>query len=198
MDVSIGYLLAAVCAPAIIIASAGAIRRRNVPPLEDAESQPEQGMLEQRRRKGYTSTSVLAVLVIVASSAALYVPLHLSDFRKWQCAVRDAGTGTVVLERFKSQSRNFNSTPQASHIPTIQTYFDAGMFYSYGFDHIEALNMFTRAGKEDAESKCSLCTWGKAYALGPFVNRVCLPSETCYNFGIKKLPGWDVFPTVCV
>lgn len=177
-----GYLLAAVCAPAIIIASAGAIRRRNIPPLQDTQSEPEQGTLEQRRRKGYASASVLTVLAIAATSTLVYVFLRLSEFRKWQCALRDAGTRNVVLERFKSQSRNFNSTLEASHIPAIQTYFDAGMFYSYGFDHIEAMSMFMRACEEDAESKCSLCTWGKAYASGPFVNRVCLTSDDGFTF----------------
>lgn len=178
MDGTVGYLLVAVIAPAVILASASVLRRRNASPLQHAGPETDQGMLEQPKRAGYTYTSLLIVVLLMVTAGATYATVRLHQSPTRQCT-RPAGIGTVVLERFKQQSRNFNSTFNASDNQAVQALFDAGMFYAYAFDHIEASAMFARACEEDGESKCSLCTWGRAYALGPFVNRVGFQRAFC-------------------
>lgn len=175
MSLPIGYWIAAASAPALIVASTSAIRRRHVPWMQNPDSEVKLPRLERPSRRTYKLVSVLAVSLLCAILAIFYYyGKFYAGHRPSQCALRGGVNRNVILERFKHQSRNFNSTPLVSFDKKVQTFFDAGMLYAYGFDHIEATAMFDRACQEDSASKCSMCTWAKAYALGPFVNRVCL------------------------
>lgn len=173
MTLPFSWFLAAVAAPAIIIASASVLRQRRAPSVRCEDDAPDLGQLlrQPTTRKRYILTSVLITLVLSIISGGAFYMLYRPRARIKQCAVHGADT-LAVLERFKTQSRNLNSTLNASTSTPVQGFFDAGMLYAYGFDHIEASAMFTRACEEDKASTCSLCIWGKAYALGPFVNRV--------------------------
>jgi tetratricopeptide (TPR) repeat protein len=49
-----------------------------------------------------------------------------------------------------------------------RAFFNQGLIYAYGFNHLEALRAFRRA--QDLDPECSMCYWGEAYALGPNLN----------------------------
>lgn len=53
-----------------------------------------------------------------------------------------------------------------------RAFFDQGLIYAYGFNHLEALRAFRQAQKLDPD--CAMCFWGEAYVLGPNLN---LPME---------------------
>ena len=53
-----------------------------------------------------------------------------------------------------------------------RAFFDQGLIYAYGFNHLEALRAFRHAQTLDPE--CAMCFWGEAYVLGPNLN---LPME---------------------
>src|SRR5262249_40882720 len=50
-----------------------------------------------------------------------------------------------------------------------QQYFDQGLALIYGFNHLESVLSFQRAYRID--SRCAMCYWGKAVALGPNINQ---------------------------
>jgi tetratricopeptide (TPR) repeat protein len=49
-----------------------------------------------------------------------------------------------------------------------QQYFDQGYRLAWGFNHDEALRAFRKAQRLD--SRCAMCFWGEAWALGPNIN----------------------------
>lgn len=49
-----------------------------------------------------------------------------------------------------------------------QRFFDQGLIYAYGFNHLEALRAFRQA--QAIDGACAMCYWGEAYALGPNLN----------------------------
>ncbi|MGZ8372755.1 MAG: hypothetical protein ACXWUW_07440, partial [Rhodoplanes sp.] len=51
-------------------------------------------------------------------------------------------------------------------------FFDQGLIFAYGFNHLEALRAFRHAQQLDPD--CAMCFWGEAYVLGPNLN---LPME---------------------
>jgi tetratricopeptide (TPR) repeat protein len=53
-----------------------------------------------------------------------------------------------------------------------RAFFDQGLIYAYGFNHLEALRAFREAQTLDPD--CAMCFWGEAYVLGPNLN---LPME---------------------
>jgi tetratricopeptide (TPR) repeat protein len=57
--------------------------------------------------------------------------------------------------------------------PVAQKYFDQGLRLTYGFNHDEAIKSFKEGIRHD--SRCAMCYWGIAYALGPNIN---LPMDT--------------------
>ncbi len=54
-----------------------------------------------------------------------------------------------------------------------RAFFNQGLIYAYGFNHLEALRAFRHAQTLDPD--CAMCFWGEAYVLGPNLN---LPMET--------------------
>ena len=59
--------------------------------------------------------------------------------------------------------------------PEAQLWFDRGLGLAYGFNHEEAIACFERALAADPD--CAMCSWGKAYALGPNYNNVEMEDE---------------------
>ena len=53
-----------------------------------------------------------------------------------------------------------------------RAFFNQGLIYAYGFNHLEALRAFRQAQTLDPD--CAMCFWGEAYVLGPNLN---LPME---------------------
>ena len=49
-----------------------------------------------------------------------------------------------------------------------QDYFDQGMMLAYAFGRREAVQSFRAALEEDPG--CAVCSWGEAWALGPYFN----------------------------
>ncbi len=49
-----------------------------------------------------------------------------------------------------------------------RAFFDQGLIYAYGFNHLEALRAFRQAQNLDPD--CAMCFWGEAYVLGPNLN----------------------------
>ena len=49
-----------------------------------------------------------------------------------------------------------------------RAFFDQGLIYAYGFNHLEALRAFRYAQTLDPE--CAMCFWGEAYVLGQNLN----------------------------
>ena len=49
-----------------------------------------------------------------------------------------------------------------------QRFFDQGLVFAYGFNHLEALRAFRHA--QSLDPKCAMCFWGEAYVLGPNLN----------------------------
>ena len=57
--------------------------------------------------------------------------------------------------------------------PEAQQYFDQGLRLSYAFNHAEAIRAFKQAAAID--SRCAMCYWGMAFALGPNINAPITP-----------------------
>jgi len=53
--------------------------------------------------------------------------------------------------------------------PLAQRYFDQGLALCWGFNHDEALRSFEQVARLDPS--CAMAHWGRAYALGPNINR---------------------------
>ncbi|KAF5833019.1 hypothetical protein DUNSADRAFT_10765 [Dunaliella salina] len=68
--------------------------------------------------------------------------------------------------------------------PETQKAFDTGMMLAYGFNQPEALRSFHQA-MEDPTAPAPY--WGKAYALGPFLNKIAGPAE-----GSKAYPVFSL------
>lgn len=49
-----------------------------------------------------------------------------------------------------------------------RAFFDQGLIYAYGFNHLEALRAFRHA--QTLDPGCAMCFWGEAYVLGPNLN----------------------------
>src|SRR5271166_3215471 len=49
-----------------------------------------------------------------------------------------------------------------------RAFFNQGLIYAYGFNHLEALRAFREAQTLDPD--CAMCFWGEAYVLGPNLN----------------------------
>ncbi|KAK6006610.1 hypothetical protein QM012_007020 [Aureobasidium pullulans] len=59
--------------------------------------------------------------------------------------------------------------PVTTKSDAAQRWFDRGLIWTYGFNHEEAIECFSRAINEDAD--CALAYWGLAYASGPNYNK---------------------------
>jgi tetratricopeptide (TPR) repeat protein len=59
--------------------------------------------------------------------------------------------------------------PVSTRSIEAQTWFDRGLVWSYGFNHEESAECFTRAIACDPD--CAMAYWGLAYALGPNYNK---------------------------
>ena len=53
-------------------------------------------------------------------------------------------------------------------VPRAQEYFDQGLRLYYAFNHAEAIRSFREAQRLD--SRCAMCWWAEALALGPNIN----------------------------
>ncbi len=62
-----------------------------------------------------------------------------------------------------------HSRPITVSSAEAQLWFDRGLLWCYGFNHIEAIVCFQRALEHDPE--CAMAWWGIAYARGPYYNR---------------------------
>lgn len=59
--------------------------------------------------------------------------------------------------------------PVTTGSDAAQRWFDRGLTWTYGFNHEEAIECFSRAIEEDVN--CALAYWGLAYASGPNYNK---------------------------
>ncbi|KAH0262445.1 TPR domain protein, partial [Aureobasidium melanogenum] len=59
--------------------------------------------------------------------------------------------------------------PVTTTSDAAQKWFDRGLVWTYGFNHEEAIECFSRAIDEDSD--CALAYWGLAYASGPNYNK---------------------------
>ena len=50
----------------------------------------------------------------------------------------------------------------------VQAYFDQGLMLAYAFGRPEAVSSFRTAVEREPE--CAICSWGEAWALGPYIN----------------------------
>ncbi|HEU5422679.1 MAG TPA: hypothetical protein VFU72_03990, partial [Nitrolancea sp.] len=62
-----------------------------------------------------------------------------------------------------------HSWPITTISPEAQRWFDRGLNWTYGFNHVEARRCFERAIEHDPN--CAMAHWGVAYAAGPNYNR---------------------------
>src|SRR5262245_24580519 len=60
------------------------------------------------------------------------------------------------------------SRPITMQSPDAQIWFDRGLNWVYGYNHMEAVACFRKALAHDAT--CAMAHWGMAYALGPNYN----------------------------
>jgi tetratricopeptide (TPR) repeat protein len=60
------------------------------------------------------------------------------------------------------------SRPITTHSPDAQVWFDRGLNWVYGYNHMEAVACFRKALEYDAH--CAMAYWGIAYASGPNYN----------------------------
>lgn len=60
------------------------------------------------------------------------------------------------------------SRPVTTRSDAAQRWFDRGLNWTYGFNHVEAIACFTRA--LEADPTCAIAHWGVGYAVGPNYN----------------------------
>lgn len=68
-----------------------------------------------------------------------------------------------------------------------RAFFNQGLIYAYGFNHLEALRTFRHAQRLDPD--CAMCFWGEAYVLGPNLN---LPMEAAAAPAARAAAGQAV------
>ena len=59
--------------------------------------------------------------------------------------------------------------PVTTSSAEVQTWFDRGLVWLYGYNHEEAIVCFEKAIEYDAN--CAMAHWGVAYAIGPNYNK---------------------------
>ncbi len=64
--------------------------------------------------------------------------------------------------------------------PMAQRYFDQGMILTFGFNHHAAIRAFEEAARLD--TRCAMCHWGIALALGPNINAPMGPAAAARAF----------------
>lgn len=76
------------------------------------------------------------------------------------------GTGSIGLYSNLAQS----DFPLSAMPPDARRYFDQGLAFAYGFNHLAAIRSFRRA--REIAPDCAECWWGEAMANGPNINAV--------------------------
>lgn len=61
-----------------------------------------------------------------------------------------------------------SDVPVGEMEPEARRYFDQGLAFAYGFNHLAAIRSFQRAREIDPD--CAACWWGEAMANGPNIN----------------------------
>lgn len=62
-----------------------------------------------------------------------------------------------------------HSWPISTNSEIAQRWFDRGVIWMYGFNHVEAIACFKRA--IEADPQCAMAHWGVSYAVGPNYNK---------------------------
>ena len=74
--------------------------------------------------------------------------------------------------------------------PEAQLWFDRGLNWLFGFNHVEAIKCFQRALKYEPE--CAMAHWGVSYASGPNYNLPSMEAVMPLSFAPSKRSSWRV------
>lgn len=96
-----------------------------------------------------------------SSSAILRARLELA---RSLADEKGMGSGRIGLYSGIAQS----DLPLGEMDPQARRFFDQGLVFAYGFNHLAAIRSFRRAREIDPE--CAACWWGEAMANGPNIN----------------------------
>lgn len=179
--------LVAALLPAVSLATVAQTlrRRREIDKAEPEQTGPESPEALEYRGRGmrvlYLGVNV-ALLACILGAFVLRVQLRPPEEK---CAAKRSNLRHAGLYA----SRVYGSSLPASPDDQTQDLFDAALIHAFGFDHVDALDLFERAAEADPE--CSMCIWGQAYALGPFVNRVC-----CTNVFDVSDSAWETLGAI--
>ena len=97
------------------------------------------------------------------SDAVLDARLQLA-----QSLASEQGLGTGSIGLYSNIARS--DFPLSEMDPQARRYFDQGLAFAYGFNHLAAIRSFRRA--REIEPDCAECWWGEAMAYGPNINAV--------------------------
>lgn len=95
------------------------------------------------------------------SDAVLNARLQLA-----QSLATEQGMGTASIGLYSNIARS--DFPFSAMDPEARQYFDQGLAFSFGFNHLAAIRSFRRA--REIEPACAECWWGEAMANGPNIN----------------------------
>ncbi|MBA2242012.1 MAG: hypothetical protein H0W04_03855 [Chthoniobacterales bacterium] len=84
------------------------------------------------------------------------------------CAAAEAATPEPLYDGLGSHSRKVTTKS-----PKAQRYFDQGLAFLHGFNHVAAIRSFNEAARLDSE--CAMAHWGIALASGPHINFPFVP-----------------------
>ena len=120
---------------------------------------------------------------VISSKLILDAPTMCVPFNKFDFEFENA-IAPVAPYLKPAWGKNY---PITTSSPEAQEFFNQGLFYLYAFNHAEAARAFKEAARLD--SKCAMCYWGVALALGPNINRP-MPEEhfaDTYSYSQKAL-----------
>lgn len=95
------------------------------------------------------------------SNAVLGARLQLA-----RSLANEQGLGSGSIGLYSSIGRS--DFPMSAMDPEARKYFDQGLAFAYGFNHLAAIRSFRRA--REIEPACAECWWGEAMANGPNIN----------------------------
>ncbi len=111
-------------------------------------------------RKSLLAGAALAALVLSAGQAGAHDGHHHGPSPS---VAEAAGLDAPLFENLGSHSYAVSTA-----VPLAQAYFDQGLRWAWGFNHVEAVRAFRAA--QGADPSCAMCFWGEAWALGPNIN----------------------------
>lgn len=92
------------------------------------------------------------------------------------CGQASEGAGAATSARIVLVPGLTPAHMAVSDVQVAQAFFDQGLGQLWGFDYDEALKSFREARRLDPD--CTMCNWGEALALGPYINSGPINAET--------------------